>query len=311
MATTHQQPDPPGELALHQLRTASPIDLSADLEQLLQNRDEAAAHAAAQRIEGAVCPARELYEAAEAVTQYVTSKLATGVFPVAALDLLVEIAHGEPAPVEQIEQNHGIALRCAGLIREVLPTLYASAETSDDESLRQGVIDLAIRLEPAPRMRRKLLDEFDQGAHGVYLQRALKDLEKHLDSPTLQPEALPGTADSFAQLLQGTSGWNFCNVFGIDLGGKYGQLGLAMQVKRDGVIARLRVVCEGVDEMLLRGRLRLVDGSLEMSENAGHWWLELQQGDLQLRVRCTSIRMTDPWTETKEVATKSDEGKVS
>ncbi|MDO5067208.1 MAG: hypothetical protein Q4D96_08025 [Propionibacteriaceae bacterium] len=311
MATTHQQPDPPEELALHQLRTASPSDLSADLEQLLQTRDEAAAHAAAQRIENAVCPARELYEAAEAVTQCLTSKLAAGVFPVAALDLLVEISHGEPAPVEQIEGNHGIGLRCAGLIREALPTLYALVETSDDESFRQGVVDLATRLEPVPQARRKLLDEFGKGTYGVHLQRSLKSLETHLDLPTLQPDPLPETAGSFAQLLHGTSGWKFCNVFAIDLGGKFCQLGLAMQFNRDGVIAKLRVACEGVDEMQLQGTLKLVDGSLEVSDNSGHWRLTLLQGDLQLRIQCTSIRMIDPWAEAKDTAKKSDEGELS
>ena len=128
------------------------VDLPGEIRQLLESRDKNAAHAAAERIEDAVCRARELYQAAGAVTRSVVEQIRVVVCSVAALDLLVEIAHWQTSHLEQVEDNDGLALRCAELIRGVLPQLHTLAGASSDEAFRQGAVDLATRLtlQPAP-----------------------------------------------------------------------------------------------------------------------------------------------------------------
>lgn len=296
-------------IAWHKLRAVRDPSLLPELvRQLLEAPDEDDAYTGFEHIEASVSPGRELYEAAEAVTRSLVSRVVSGVCSSAAVDLLVEIAHGEPSVVELIEGNDGVALRCAELIRGVLPQLYALARAREDESFRQGVIDLATRLEPVRRVREELLEEFSRDARGVYLQRSLKDLAVHLDAPTLSPGALPGRAGSLAELLQDCSEWRFWRVFRLDVGGRLGRLGMAMQFSGDGEEAALRVVCEGVTGLWCRGTLALVDGNLEVVEDAGAWLVNLQQGDLQVQVRCAGVRMVDPWAGVGEGMKAAGEG---
>lgn len=268
--------------------------LPALIHQMLDDSEEAA-YRASQEIERNVCPGRELYEAAEAVTLTVTSLIRSGVCSVAALDLLVEIAYGEPSSVEQIEGNDGLALRCAALIKNVLPTVYELARLSDDERFRQGAVDLATRLETSEEARRNLLSEFRRDAHGVLLNRALDDLERHLSSQTLVPDPLLGNSVSAAELLQGGSEWKFWRAFGVDLGGRTDRVGLSMQFRRGVEETAIRIVCEKVNKVRIQGLLILGDGHLRLCGEPGQYRIEIEQGDFQLEVQCAAVVVVDPW----------------
>ncbi|RRD48674.1 hypothetical protein [Arachnia propionica] len=268
--------------------------LPALIHQMLDDSEEAA-YRASQEIERNVCPGRELYEAAEAVTLTLASLIRSGVCSVAALDLLVEIAYGEPSSVEQIEGNDGLALRCAALIKNVLPTVYELARLSDDERFRQGAVDLATRLETSEEARRNLLSEFRRDDHGVLLDRALDDLEKHLSSQTLVPDPLLGNSVSVAELLQGGSEWKFWRAFGVDLGGRTDRVGLSMQFRRGVEETAIRIVCEKVNKVRIQGLLILGDGHLRMCGEPGQYRIEIEQGDFQLEVQCAAVVVVDPW----------------
>ena len=126
--------------------------------------DGESAREASGRIESNVCPNRMLYGAAEAVAAHIVSALGSGgVSPaglLAALDLLVEIAYGQPSVIERIEGDESLARRCRGIIRRSLPVIYALGRADGGQRVRLAVVDLAGRLETSAAARRGLLEDF-------------------------------------------------------------------------------------------------------------------------------------------------------
>lgn len=184
--------------------------------------------------------------------------------------------------------------------------MYELARSSINESFRQGAIDLATRLETSENVRQELLEEFRKDAHGLLLNRALNDLEEHLRSPTLAPDSLLATPMTVLELLQGGTDWKFWRVFGIDLGGRTGEVGISMQFRRGKEDAKVRIVCKNVTRMLIKGHLILVDGGLKVDDESEQCRIEIHQGDFQFEVHCAAFRMINPWklTAAKEFRTK-------
>ena len=175
-----------------------PEDLPSDVRRMLGAVDEESAREACGRIEDSALPQRELYEAAEPVAAAVAAGIRSGVWSApglgAALDLLVEIAHGEPSQVEQIEGDEEIGRRCRRIVRDLLPVLYRLGRGSWDEGVRLAVVDLAARLEGSPRVRRGLVEAFGGDACGEFLLRGLRRLEEGLGSSISDSEYCGGVA---------------------------------------------------------------------------------------------------------------------
>ena len=143
--------------------------------------DGESAREACGRIESNVCPNRMLYGAAEAVVAHIVSALGSGgVTPaglLAALDLLVEIAYGQPSVIERIEGDESLARRCRGIIRRSLPVIYALGRADGGQRVRLAVVDLAGRLETSASARRDLLEDFGPASADSPLGQALAWLE--------------------------------------------------------------------------------------------------------------------------------------
>ena len=143
--------------------------------------DGESAWEASMRIESNVCPNRMLYGAAEAVVAHIVSALGSGgVTPaglLAALDLLVEIAYGQPSVIERIEGDESLARRCRGIIRRSLPVIYALGRADGGQRVRLAVVDLAGRLETSAAARRGLLEDFGPVSADSPLGQALAWLE--------------------------------------------------------------------------------------------------------------------------------------
>ena len=143
--------------------------------------DGESAWEASMRIESNVCPNRMLYGAAEAVVAHIVSALGSGGVThaglLAALDLLVEIAYGQPSVIERIEGDESLARRCRGIIRRSLPVIYALGRADGGQRVRLAVVDLAGRLETSASARRGLLEDFGPASADSPLGQALAWLE--------------------------------------------------------------------------------------------------------------------------------------
>jgi hypothetical protein len=288
-----------------------PEDLPSDVRRMLGAVDEESAREARGRIEDSALPQRELYEAAEPVAAAVAAGIRSGVWSApglgAALDLLVEIAHGEPSQVEQIEGDEEIGRRCRRIVRDLLPVLYRLGRESWDEGVRLAVVDLAVRLEGSPRVRRELVEAFGGDACGELLLRGLRRLEEGLGSSISDSEYCGGAAwvrqvygvGSLREVLGLSSrGLTFRRVFCFDVGARRAAVGVSLEFAArpprrvfDGDSIRVRVVCEGVTGLVVDGPLVLADGVLELEGDEGAWVLRASQKGFRMMVSCRTVRL--------------------
>lgn len=288
-----------------------PEDLPSDVRRMLGAVDEESARKASGRIEDSVSPQRELYEAAESVTAAVATGIRSGSWSApglgAALDLLVEIAHGEPSQVEQIEGDDEIGQRCRRIVRDLMPVLYRLGRESRDEGVRLAVVDLAARLEDSPRVRRGLVEAFGEDARGEFLLRGLKRLEEGLGSSISDSEYSGGASwvreaygvGSLREVLGLSSrGLTFRRVLCFDMGARRAAVGVNLEFavrppRRvfDGDSIRVRAVCEGVTGLVVDGPLVLADGVLELEGDEGAWVLRASQKGFRMVVSCRTVRL--------------------
>lgn len=135
------------------------------------------------RVEGNAFFQRELYQAAEPVTDLVVHELIAGHWRpcglVAALDLLVEISKGFPALSEQMLGDNDLDQRCREIIRSCLPYLYELASSLDEKKALRSIIDLTDELEEDLENRKHLLDLVLPFADDPVLRRSVGDLRGH------------------------------------------------------------------------------------------------------------------------------------
>lgn len=121
------------------------------IDRLLTATTDAEARSAYWELDNRVVVQGQLFEAAEAVTQELVTRICSGGASMPglsrALDLLVELAYGEADASEVAVGNVGLGARCRDEIRKGMQCLQATADIGDDRA-RAAMRDLVDRLEP-------------------------------------------------------------------------------------------------------------------------------------------------------------------